>query len=607
MCWIFGYVGKNTKISAESIIIAGLSRLEYRGYDSAGIAVATENGQVDVFKSIGNVAKLQELITGSKSPRKNYISGIGHTRWATHGHVNLENTHPHSDQKKWVFVVHNGIIENYRELKLRVLDQKFTGETDTEVVAKLIAESPLSSLFERVIAVMWDLQGAYALVVSSPEDPSELIGVKYGSPLVLARGKSGAFYLASDTNAVSEHVSSVVYLEDGDVVHIQSGVHTITQNGVKIDRPFSHIEKAGNTLLKGKFEHYMLKEIYEAPNVLEDVFRGRINFTDGTIAADAFRDIRDIPFTRIEFIACGTSYHAGLLGSYWVEELSDVDTGVTLASEFFSRTPRVRKDTLFVFISQSWETADSIEPLKWLKAQWAHTFGVVNVVGSTIARLADGGLFTRAGVEIGVASTKAYIGQIGALLIMSLFLSIQCGAEYTVYRKILSEIENLPQLAGDILDLSGSIKKVSVDLSRFAHLFFLGRGPSYAMALEAALKFKEITYIHAHAVPIWELKHGSLALIDANCPSVVFIPDDIHRQHNLSAIAEIQARGGKVCAISQTPIAEANWNIILPSCPPIFFGFLAATAGQLLAYHAAKELGREIDRPRNLAKSVTVR
>jgi glutamine---fructose-6-phosphate transaminase (isomerizing) len=607
MCWIFGYVGKNSTTGAETIILDGLTRLEYRGYDSAGMAIATQTGKIDIFKSIGSVERLRELVSGSKSPIKQYVSGIGHTRWATHGRVNLENTHPHCDRKKSVFVVHNGIIENYRELQLRVVDSVFTGDTDTEVIAKLIAESPLPTLFERVAWVVQDLQGAYALVVSSPLDASELIGVKHGSPLILARSKFWAFFLASDTHAVSEYVTSVIYLEDGDIVHIKSGAYSITQNGVALDRPFSHIAKASADASKGKFEHFMLKEIFEAPNVLEEVFRGRINFVDGTIAADAFSDIRDVPFTRIEFVACGTSYHAGLLGSYWIEELSDVDTGVTIASEFFSRTPRVHKDTLFVFISQSWETADAVEPLKWLKEQWAHTFGIVNVTESTIARLTDTGLYTRAGVEVGVASTKSYIGQIGVLLIMSLFLSVQCGAEYTVYRKILSEIENLPQLAWEILNLSGIIKKVSIELSQFTHLFFLGRGSSYAIALEAALKFKEITYIHAQALPTGELKHGSLALIDPECPSVVFAPDDIYRQYNLSEISEIRARGGKICAISQTPFAEADWNIILPPCHPIFFGFLAATTGQLLAYHAAHELGREIDRPRNLAKSVTVR
>jgi glucosamine--fructose-6-phosphate aminotransferase (isomerizing) len=351
----------------------------------------------------------------------------------------------------------------------------------------------------------------------------------------------------------------------------------------------------------------MLKEIHEAPNVLVDVFRGRIQFQEGIITTDALRKLRDSEFTRVEFVACGTSYHAGLLACYWIEGLSDLDTGVTIASEFFSRPPRIAPSTLFVFISQSGETADSIEPLKYLKAHGASTFGIVNVAGSTIARLTDQGLFTRAGVEVGVAATKTFIGQIGSLLILSLYFSVQSGADFRQYREILDHIENLSLLAQDVLDLSEKIKKISVQLAKFPHILFLGRGSSLAVAMESALKFKEISYIHANGLPLGELKHGTLALIDENCPSVVFVPDDAYFAMNTSAIAEIRARDGKICAISQRPIPEAEWNIVLPETNSIFYCFLASIAGQLLAYHAADSLGRDIDKPRNLAKSVTVR
>ncbi len=604
MCWIFWYVGKSAR--ADEIILEWLQALEYRGYDSAGIAVHTGK-EVDLYKSVGKVSELIALTGNSKAMTKKYTSGIGHTRWATHGVVNLENTHPHTDENKTVFIVHNGIIENFRELKTEIPDAVFYGSTDTEVIAKLFARIPGTTFIERVNKLINKLEWAYALLLINDSDPTEMVGVKFGSPLVLARGKHESFFLASDANAIVEHTNTVTYLEDGDIVHISQGKYSIQNRGVPVERPSSKLDTSKIHSEKGSSKHFMLKEIFEAPQVLTDVFHGRINFDDGIITKDTFRDIRDEEFERVEFIACGTSYHAGLLASYWIEELSDLDTGVTIASEFFSRPPRIPPTTLFVFISQSGETADSIEPLKYLKEHGAKTFGVVNVVGSTIARLADGGLFTRAGTEIGVASTKAFIGQIGALLIMSLFFSVQSGSDFRAYREILNDLENLSVLAHDVLDLSHKIKQISTDLAKYQHLFFLGRGACVAVAMESALKFKEITYLHAHGLALGELKHGSLALIDAKCPSVVFIPDDSNFKQNSSSIEEIRSRGGKVCAISQTPIANVDWNIILPQTNPIFYGFLAAIAGQLLAYHAADSLGRDIDKPRNLAKSVTVR
>lgn len=594
------------KDGAEKTILEGLEKLEYRGYDSAGIAVHGASG-VDVFKSIGKVSQLTGLVSNSKSAGKHYTSGIGHTRWATHGIVNLENTHPHTDESKSVFVVHNGIIENYRELQKSIKNTTFYGNTDTEVVAKLLGQIQGNTFLERVEKLVKQLEGAFALVIINSEDPTEMVGVKFGSPLVFAKAKDNCFYLASDVNSVAVHTSNIIYLEDGDIVHIKNGEASIKHAGTIVHRSQEKIDQTQTKIDKGNYAHFMLKEIHEAPNVLVDVFRGRIQFQEGIITTDALRKLRDTEFTRVEFVACGTSYHAGLLASYWIEELSDMDTGVTIASEFFSRPPRITPTTLFVFISQSGETADSIEPLKYLKEHGALTFGIVNVVGSTIARLTDEGLFTRAGVEVGVASTKAFIGQIGALLIMSLYFSVQSGADFRNYRSILDNVEHLSFLASEVLGMENEIKEIAVQLAKYQHMLFLGRGSGVPVALEAALKFKEITYIHAHGLPLGELKHGSLALIDADCPSVVFVPDDAYYSMNTSAISEIRARGGKICAISQRPIPEAEWNIILPETNPIFYGFLASITGQLLAYYAAESLGRDIDKPRNLAKSVTVR
>lgn len=376
------------KDGAEKTILEGLEKLEYRGYDSAGIAVHGASG-VDVFKAIGKVSQLTSLVNNSKGKEKHYTAGVGHTRWATHGIVNLENTHPHTDEKKSVFVVHNGIIENYRELQKEIKNTSYYGNTDTEVVAKLLAATDGKTFLERVEKLVKRLEGAYALVIINSEDPSEMVGVKFGSPLVFAKGKDNCFYLASDVNSIAVHTSNIIYLEDGDIVHIKNGEASIKHAGATVHRTQEKIDVSQTKIDKGNYPHFMLKEIHEAPNVLVDVFRGRIQFQEGIITTDALRKLRDTEFSRVEFIACGTSYHAGLLASYWIEELSDMDTGVTIASEFFSRPPRIAPTTLFVFISQSGETADSIEPLKYLKEHGALTFGIVNVVGSTIARLTD--------------------------------------------------------------------------------------------------------------------------------------------------------------------------------------------------------------------------
>jgi glucosamine--fructose-6-phosphate aminotransferase (isomerizing) len=351
----------------------------------------------------------------------------------------------------------------------------------------------------------------------------------------------------------------------------------------------------------------MLKEIFEQPKIAKAVFQGRVDFEDLVLNASAFQDLRDIEIERIQFIACGTSFHAGWAGTYFFRELAGMDATAEIASEFLNAPVAIDPKTLYVFISQSGETADAIEPLKFIKEHDGKTFGIVNVVASTISRLTDFGLFTRAGTEVGVASTKAFTAQLATVLLLALFYAIKRGADFRRYRSALEDLKKLPDGMKHVLEMDSAIQKIAHELAQYSHLFFLGRGHMLPIVSEAALKFKEITYLHAHAMPLGELKHGTLALIDSGCPSVVCIPNDPLFRQNTSSIAEIQARGGKVLAISEKPIPQANWNLVLPECGETLFPFYATIAGQLLAYHAARSLGREIDRPRNLAKSVTVK
>jgi glutamine---fructose-6-phosphate transaminase (isomerizing) len=607
MCGIFSLLlSKKAPKSVEDILLAWLQALEYRWYDSAGIALQ-RNGWIDVYKSIGKVDKLAELVHEAKASGKEYTCGIGHTRWATHGGVTLANTHPHSNSDTTLFVVHNGIIENYHELLAELPKWEILqGQTDTEIFVKTLTLTPGNTLLDKMRNLLPRLHGTFAFVIMSKDSPNELIGVKSGSPLLFARGKHGEMYLSSDSNALKDFNGTLYDLEDGDMIHITETQFTIENSGRPVTRKNIKYESVIHMAEKNWYEHYMLKEIHESPSVIEKSIQDRVQLREGTILAKSLLAIRDIPFERVEFIGSGTSYHAGLLASYWIEQLSELDTRCSVASEFFEKLPRIEKTTLFVLVSQSGETADLIWPLKYLEANGANTFGIVNVENSTIAKLSKNGLFARAGKEISVASTKAFIAQITALLIMSLFFSIQSSSDFKRYRDIFQGLEDLPALAQEVFKLEAQIAQIWKELSNYRHLFFLGRGANVAIAQESALKFKEVTYIHASALPIWELKHGTLALIDAYCPSIVFIPSDANFEKNRSAIREIQARNGKICAISEVPLDDVDWNIVIPRWQPIFYGFLAAITGQLLAYYAAKALGNEIDTPRNLAKSVTV-
>lgn len=548
-----------------------------------------------------------------------YAFGIAHTRWATHGGVTKENTHPHSDAENRLFLVHNGIVENYAELaeELSKTGISFYGQTDSEIIAKLVGKetnarlrtgSP-DALLESVESVLPRLEGAYAFLIMHADFPGELIGVKYGSPLVFGRNpKTGECFFASDVQALAGYADQVTFLDDGDLVRVKpDGTYEIRSEGSLVSRSFERVETEHLKAEKGDFEHFMLKEIFEQPKVANAVFQGRADFKDLVLNSSAFQDLRDVEIERVKFIACGTSFHAGWAGTYAFRELAGMPATAEIASEFLNAPVRIDPKTLYVFVSQSGETADAIEPLKFVKAQGGKTFGIVNVVGSTISRLTDFGLFTRAGTEVGVASTKAFTAQLATVTLLALFYSIKRGEDFRKYRNTLEELAKLSETMKKTLALDESIKKIGAELAKYPHLFFLGRGHMLPIAAEAALKFKEITYLHAHAMPLGELKHGSLALVDENCPSVIFLPDDPLFSQNQSSVSEIRARGGKVLAISAKPIPGADWNIVIPDSAGVSFAFAATIAGQLLAYHAARSLGREIDRPRNLAKSVTVK
>jgi glucosamine--fructose-6-phosphate aminotransferase (isomerizing) len=622
MCGIFAYSG-NRK-DADKILLHGLERLEYRGYDSSGIAVSRKNDGTTVFKAVGKVAELANKIAEDGDSSAEYDSGIAHTRWATHGGVTVENTHPHSDAAGKIFLVHNGIVENYEELAAELANEgvEFYGQTDSEVVAKLVgreyerltssekAASPDTRTFlSSAENVLPRLEGAYALIIMCKDAPGELIAVKYGSPLVFGRNpKTSECFFASDVSALAGYAEEVVFLNDGDLVHVKpSGEYSIKSEGALVSRPFERVEVENLKTEKNGYEHFMLKEIFEQPKVAKAMFQGRIDFDDLVLNASAFQDLRDTDIERIKFIACGTSYHSGWAGTYFFRELAGMDATAEIASEFLNAPVEIDPKTLYVFVSQSGETADAIEPLKFIKAHGGKTFGVVNVVGSTISRLTDFGLFTRAGTEVGVASTKAFTAQLSAILLIALFYAIKRGADFRKYRSALEDLKKLPEAMEKTLALSAEIKGLAAELKGYQHLFFLGRGDMLPIAAEAALKFKEITYLHAHSMPLGELKHGSLALVDAHCPSVVFLPSDALFAANKSSVSEIRARGGKVFVISERPVENADWNLVLGECGKTLFPFCASIAGQLLAYHAAYALVREIDRPRNLAKSVTVR
>ena len=609
MCGIVGYLGKKDSVP---IILNGLHRLEYRGYDSAGIAIMGNDG-IQHVKNAGNVSELSKLI--DDSVLKGSI-GIGHTRWATHGEPNKVNAHPHFDKTGKIALIHNGIIENYNSIK-EVLSKKgfeFKTDTDTEVIVQLISEIYYSDglNFEQAVqAALNQVVGAYGIVAFCSDEPNKLVAARHGSPLVLGIGKD-EYFIASDASPIVEHTREVIYLDENEIAVITKSGHEIRSidNDKIINKISTELELSIEQIEKGEFPHHMLKEIHEQVNTITDTLRGRIDPKDGSAhlggIADKINRIKGAH--RIYITACGTSWHAGLMGKYLIEEYARIPVHVEYASEFRYRNPIINNKTVVIAISQSGETADTLAALKKAKEFGALTLGICNVVGSSIARETDCGVYTHAGPEIGVASTKAFTSQVAVLFLLSLCFSKNNGPTGKNFSKALLKIGDQVK---QILKNSKKINEVAEATFQSDNFLYLGRGMNFPVALEGALKLKEISYIHAEAYPAAEMKHGPIALIDENMPVVFIAPNDETYSKVLSNIQEVKARNGVVIALTDYKTNEltkvSDYIIEVPkSSHPRIFPLLASISLQLLAYQLAVLRDCNIDRPRNLAKSVTV-
>lgn len=605
MCWIFWYKWPKDAIR---ILLHGLERLEYRGYDSAWLTVIDKEWKANTRKSVWKVNNLvQEVMKNNTWTASLWIA---HTRRATHGWVTTDNCHPHTSNDGKRLLVHNGIIENYLKHKQQLEQQGYTfySETDSEIIANLLQAHNTWDMLSTVQKVTTLLTWAYALLILNTDFPEQMIGVRLGSPLLLGTSTAtNELFFSSDAQALSGYADKMIYLEDGDLLHIDNHDFLVYSSGRPTLRPIEELDQQALQASKGTYKHFMLKEIFEQPNIMRRIYKWRVNFETQQLWADAFHGLQHEEYLEFQRVACGTSYHSSRLGTLWIEEMTGINCRSHIASEYENRTPRVDDRSLHLFVSQSWETADSIACLKQIKERWGKTFGIVNVPGSTIARLTDSGLFTRAGTEIGVASTKAFTAQCLCMLLVSLFLGKRRGMRASQYKHIVTELEQLPMYLESVLGMSEYIRSIAQQLSNVQSIFFLWRGYHVPIAYESSLKLKEISYIHAEAYPAGELKHGPLALIDENTPSVLFMPHDELREKNRGSLHEIKARKGKVLAISDKHVPEADRYIVLPSVCPELMPLVSAVAGQLLAYHIADILWKDIDKPRNLAKSVTVK
>ncbi len=608
MCWIFAYNGKENPIP---LLIEWLRNLEYRGYDSAGIFSISTSWEFFLEKAVGKVSNLATKIEKNPQADKPYISGIAHTRWATHGGVTEKNTHPHYSSDMRFFVVHNGIIENYHELKeaLKKKWYEFYSETDTEVVAKLLEEhydGDFLSTFERVLSI---LVGAYALAVIDRESPDIILGAKLGSPMIVWVSDGGTF-LSSDINAVSRVATEFVTLEDHEIIRLSGGKYAIFSLGEEIEKQREKITAEFQTADMGDYKTYTEKEIHEIPDVFRNAFKWRINFETQTITNETLETLAEYDIDRIEIIASGSSYFAGMVGASWFREIANIPCDVRISSEFLYDTFLPSKTTLYIFMSQSGETADVRESLKMVKEKECITFGIVNVVGSTIARMCDMGLYTHSGVEVGVASTKNIIGQLSVLILMALSLGLKRNLQVKDAREIICHLSELPLKFAEELRDKNLLSPIIEKYSKYTNFFFLGRNLLYGTAQECSLKLKELTYLHAECYSSWELKHGPLALINQNMPSVVLNLGWVLRDKTTSNVKEIKARNGVVLGVvTKWDIAEKGLyddRIEVPTSHHLLSPFLPLIPLWLVAVGIAKKLGRDIDKPQNLAKSVTV-
>ncbi len=609
MCGIIGYQWHK---NAVSILEAWLKRLEYRGYDSAGLVIFNKNRWHKSLKAVGRVSNLSALLGKSEKEifSPDYNRWIAHTRWATHGIPSGANTHPHHDSDKRFFVVHNGIIENQRKLKddLAKNGYIFYSETDTEVIPALLAKHRDGALLSTVEKVIPMLAGAYALVITCVDCPNEMIWVKRWSPLLFGMNRAtNERYFSSDAQALAGFSTEIIHLQDGELIHLNNNEYNIrTEHGI-IEKATKMLNIAAMEADKWEYKHFMLKEIYEQASIMKRIFFWRVDFATNHLEAEGFHGMVNEHYDRIVLVGCGTSYNAALIWAYRLESLAHIEAKAEIASEYVNKRIPTDPKTLHIFLSQSGETADSIEVLKYIRENNGKTFGIVNTVGSTISNLTDHGFFMRAGFEIGVASTKAFTAQLTCLLLLVLFLAKRRGLTLSQYNHLLKELQKIPQKISRILDQTDTIRSIAAQISQYKDMFFLWRAWQYPIACEWSLKMKEISYIHSESYPAGELKHGPLALIDENVPSIILLPNDEHELHNISSITEIQARKGKILAISNKKIDQADWNIIIPETNSYLAPFLTTIAVQLLAYYTADVLGRDIDKPRNLAKSVTVK
>src|SRR5437762_443592 len=607
MCGIVGYVGPK---NAVPVLLDGLTRLEYRGYDSAGVAVLNGHG-LETRKLAGRVQGLRDLL--GRSPVQGSC-GIGHTRWATHGAPNDCNAHPHLDCSGALALVHNGIIENADVLRARLIQEghRFATETDTETLAHLIEDSPGATLEARVIAALGHVEGTYGVAVIAESEPGKIVVARRGSPVLLGVG-DGEFLVASDASAVLAHTRSVVYLNDGDVAVVTSdGYRVLDCEAREQVRAVDDIEWDLEALALGGYPHFMFKEICEQPETVRSTLRGRLLFTEGTARLNGLNltPVQCTRIRRIVIVACGTSWHAGLVGRHVIEELAGIPVSVEYASEFrYRRLLRV-PGTLTIAISQSGETADTLEALRVAKAAGSTVIGLVNVVGSTIAREADGGIYLHAGPEIGVASTKAFTAQVVSLLLLGLWLGRQRGMSVDEGRAMVTELLGLPELVARALQVEPQVRSLAERHAQARNALYLGRGVNFPVALEGALKLKEISYIHAEGYPAAEMKHGPIALIDENMPVVCLAPKDSVYAKVVSNMQEVKARGGRIIAITSEGNGDlgrlVDHQIAVPASSPLLAPVLTVIPLQLLAYHIAVLRGCDVDRPRNLAKSVTV-
>ena len=607
MCGIVGYVGPR---QASPILIDGLRRMEYRGYDSAGVAVLNGGG-IKVRKAAG---KLSALVDKLRTETPTGTVGIGHTRWATHGAPTTPNAHPHLDQSGRIAVIHNGIIENAAVIR-KALEKRghvFKSETDTEVLAHLVGAYYEGNLEQAVAGALWDIEGAYGIAVISADEPDTLVAARNGSPLLVGVG-DGEFFVASDASAILEHTRSVVYLDDGEMVVLtRDGYRVRNLTDTHVDKPVNQIEWDLATIERGGFSHFMLKEIFEQPESFTNTVRGHLLEDEGSARLRGL-NMTDEQLNRIDRViitACGTSWHAGLIGEYIFEEMARIPCEVEYASEFRYRNPIVDENTLVIAVSQSGETADTLAAIREARRRGARTIGLVNVVGSTIAREVQGGLYLRAGPEIGVASTKAFNSQVAALAMVALKMARLRTLSLLAGRQFIQALQALPAQIRGVLDRAPEVEILADRFSNAHNALYLGRGVNFPVALEGALKLKEISYIHAEGYPAAEMKHGPIALIDENMPVVFIAPRDGVHGKIMSNIEEVKARGGKVIAICTEGDCEiarlADAVFTIPATHDLLTPMLASVPLQLFAYYVAVRRGCNVDQPRNLAKSVTV-